>query len=453
MATRPRLGELLLAHRICSREQLREAWEQRVLYGDRLGTNLLTLGFVDEHTLARALGQQHGVHSGSGKVISVDKKALKLIPKALAVKRLVVPHHVADKQLFLLMRDPLDPVALDEAAFAANMKITPIAVCEARVWQLMSLYYGVNLSMRPVPLDGVVRTQVKRVQTEEQALGPELTSEEDFQRLYASIHQPPSIDDHPPIDPDPQPDVVVQGQVLAPPRDERSWREQLENTQPMIARPRPSGSDEAEPLTLIDLVEAPPAGAVPGSGLRPAGLAEMAPPLVRQATADFHVPEQIVDDSPLGFDEATRVLSAATDRDAIARVVLRAARTRFARACLLSVFPDRLLGWMAIGEGMENIKDVVIERRAKSVFANAAENRSHYLGPLARWPSHGAWVKATGRQIPLSLAVFPIFVRGRPVNLLVVDNGHDQHVGSDVGEVLILAQQIAKTYETLLTVT
>jgi hypothetical protein len=140
------------------------------------------------------------------------------------------------------------------------------------------------------------------------------------------------------------------------------------------------------------------------------------------------------------------------DRTAIARIVLRAARSRFARACLLTVYPDRVVGWMGIGEGFEteHLQHVVIERSARSVFSLVADSRSYYLGPLTKLPAHGGWVKATGRKIPKSLAVFPILVRGRPVNLLVVDEGHDRHVSPDVGEVLILAQQIAGTYETLI---
>src|SRR5690349_15522011 len=112
-----RLGELLLTSGVCSREALLEAWETKVLYGDRLGTNLLALGHIDEMTLSRALGQQLGVHAGHGKVIHVDKDALKLIPKSVAEKRFVVPHHVADRALFLLMRDPHDATAVDEAQF------------------------------------------------------------------------------------------------------------------------------------------------------------------------------------------------------------------------------------------------------------------------------------------------------------------------------------------------
>jgi hypothetical protein len=378
------------------------------------------------------------------------------------------------------MRDPLDAIAVDEVAFAASLKVTPVVVCEARIWQLIEKYYGSVMSLRPVPLDGAARmsaSQLDDASTTTIALGPELTSEEEFQQLYAGIHVGTPIETSqeefvpPPITPLPiapeargapvmRPELDVdktsparpvailaerdpQGQagVLAPPAkaDPHEWRDAIEKTNPMMARPRFTTENEPEPL--IDLVEVSEPQAV-----------EMAPPLVRQSTADFHVADikPPVDESPLSFADATRLLSGAVDRDEIARIVLRAARTKFQRACLLSVFPDRFVGFMGNGDGM-NMKDVVIPRNEKSVFSLVADSRSHYLGPLGRLPAHGKWVKATGRKIPKSIAVFPILVRGRPVNLLAVDNGHDQHVGSDVGEVLILAQQIAKTYETLLT--
>lgn len=501
MTTRPRLGELLIANGACTREQLREAWEQKVLYGDRLGTNLLAAGLVAEKDLALALGQQHGVHSGHGKVIRVDPAALALVPKAYAEKRVVVPHHVADGQLFLLMRDPHDPMAIEEVRFATGLKITPVVVCEARLWQLLEVHYRARMSLRPVPLDGPRFPPSRRAPGSDEASGPlpvspELVSEEEFQRLYATMHavderlrappaatavEPPSVPASPPpaatipvepVVPPPaaaevidttnpgrptailaQRDPAGQEGFLQPPRTDvgvYQWRETLEHTNPKMALPRrpevpeggapaqaASSAKDEEPLPLVELVE----------------VAELAPPFVRQDTLDFHVEvEHVVDESPLPFADAMQVLQAAADRTAIARVVLRAARAKFERACLLTVYSDRLVGWVGLGEGMETdrIREVVVHRSERSVFSLVADSRSHYLGPLARWSAHGAWLKATGRKIPRSLAVFPILVRGRPVTLLVVDNGHDQHVGSDVGEVLILAQQIAKTWEELL---
>ena len=503
MVNRLRLGELLLARGVCTREQLREAWEAKVIYGDRLGTNLLALGLVDEQTLANALGAQLGVHSGYGKVIKPEPPALALVPKSVAERRFVVPHHVVNKQLFLLMRDPNDAVAIDEVQFAASLKVVPVVVCEARIWELLARHYSFHVSMRPVPLDVpfMPRAPASGESTSPMAHAPELTSEDDFQRLYAGMHSPtagvfsiddptftvpietahataappPVIDQHQRIGADDFGDsegsqaMTSPGRPLAklarqdpsgahsflsPPRtdvgERDSWRDTIEKTNPMLAlpkfemvngRPRLLDSDSQE--AIIELVEV--------DDSKSATMLELPQ---RQQTLEFHVEvDAVIDETPLTFAQAIEALKGAPDRNAMARVVLRAARSKFARACLLAVYPDRLVGWMGLGDGFdtERMRGIAVPRGEKSVFAFCVDSRAHYLGPLAKWPAHGNWVKATGRKIPRSVAVFPILVKGRPVNVLVVDNGHDAHVeGSDVGEVLILAQQIAKTYETLL---
>jgi hypothetical protein len=167
-----------------------------------------------------------------------------------------------------------------------------------------------------------------------------------------------------------------------------------------------------------------------------------------------HVPKtqefQPPDRTPLSFGDAVDLLKDATSRDDIANIVLRAAHKSFARAALLTVYPQAFVGWQGVGEGFDTIESVVVPRDVQSVFQLVADTRAHYLGPLQRFPAHGAWVKATGRRLPRSLLVVPVLVRGRAVNLLVADNGHEQHASVDVGELLILAQQIAASYEGLI---
>src|SRR5574341_951776 len=53
-----RLGELLVKKRIITREQLLDALEAQVVYGSRLGTSLIELGYVAEDTLSAVLSQQ-----------------------------------------------------------------------------------------------------------------------------------------------------------------------------------------------------------------------------------------------------------------------------------------------------------------------------------------------------------------------------------------------------------
>ncbi len=530
--SRVRLGELLLSRGLCTREQLAEAWEQKVLYGDRLGTNLLSLGILDEEELAATLGAQHGVHGGHGGVLKLDPVAVSKLPKNVAVKRGVIPHHIADRTLYLLMRDPDDLRAIDDVRSVTRLKVQPVAVCEARLWRLLSDHYGSKAPLRPNPLDLVRKAPMTTTNSAPTFKAPteDLVSEEEFQLLYARlagradadasdsgplprattsteapayetpIETPLSAESEVPVvtaeassefpflreQPQSPPVVevpewaedtrpirlrLVAGTVVPEPTswdtdreaddvhepiaaeepttpDLRSplsapvsddWQRTVEVTNPMRAVPKSLGV--LDEIQLVEVVDEDPDSVPPDFG----GFADLPRTNSSQMASLFDL-------SPLSFNDAVEALKTATGRDDIARIVLRAARSRFARACVLTVYPHAFVGWQGAGEGFETDKlvEFALPRTQQSVFSLVTESRAHYLGPLQRFPAHGLWVKATGRKLPKSLAVLPVLVRGRTVNLLVVDNGHDQHVGSDVGELLILSRHIAGTYESLI---
>jgi len=84
-----------------------------------------------------------------------------------------------------------------------------------------------------------------------------------------------------------------------------------------------------------------------------------------------------------------------------------------------------------------------------AVFKTVVDARAHYLGALTKTKVNIQFLRATGKQVPLSAFVIPVLVRGRVVNLLYADNGHKAHSPSDIGELLILAQHISRSYESL----
>ena len=60
------IGELLIREGHLTQEGLEEALDWQVLYGGRLGTNLLELRVVEEKHLAQALGRQLGCETAWG---------------------------------------------------------------------------------------------------------------------------------------------------------------------------------------------------------------------------------------------------------------------------------------------------------------------------------------------------------------------------------------------------
>jgi Type II secretion system (T2SS), protein E, N-terminal domain len=158
-----------------------------------------------------------------------------------------------------------------------------------------------------------------------------------------------------------------------------------------------------------------------------------------------------VDESPLDFKAALRLLEGVTDRDAIAHIVLRAARSWAARALLMTVQGGVALGWDGIGEGLSGgaASAVAVPLAGEGAFKLVVKTRSHFLGPLQKTPSNIRFLAACGKKVPLSSLLVPILFRGRVSHLLYLDNGHKQQAPTDIGEMLILSQRIGQTVDAL----
>jgi hypothetical protein len=157
------------------------------------------------------------------------------------------------------------------------------------------------------------------------------------------------------------------------------------------------------------------------------------------------------DESPLEFKQAIKLLDGVTDRDSIAHLVLRASRSKAARALLLQVQGAVVLGWDGLGEGLENgaARTVAMPLGEGSAFSLVVKTRSHYMGPLQKTPLNIRFLATLGKKVPLSSLIFPILHKGRVSHMLYLDNGHKQQAPTDVGEMLILSQRISQTVEAL----
>jgi hypothetical protein len=365
----PRLGELLVERGECDRATIDEALQAQVVFGGRLGTNLLEAGALSEERLAHALGDQKNVPALYGD-LKPEPAALELISSADADRWEVVPLRAAGRKLVLLTLDPGNVAVLDEVAFATGRGLHPFVVPEARLWRLLVRVYGVFREER-----GLELRRGSGPAEAAPATGPDLIDEDHFHALY--------------------------GQIGLTPPPFRS---------PLV------------------------------------------PPLPTPRPAETSTPSWLDEPSPLGFQEAVRFLEGVEERGAIARTVLRYARSRFKRAALLTVHGDEAHGWEALGQG------VVIDRvhrlkqplSAEGVVATVVSTRSHFLGPLVRTEANRRLIKAMGGGMPTSAFVIPILALGRVVNVLYVDNGRGELVDpSNLGELLILAGRIAQGYDTL----
>jgi hypothetical protein len=157
--------------------------------------------------------------------------------------------------------------------------------------------------------------------------------------------------------------------------------------------------------------------------------------------------------TPVSFQEALALLSGVDDRHAIARTVLRYARTKFKRAVLFTVQRGEARGWAGLGERLT--QQIVARMRLRldtpGVVAMVVNASAHFLGPLPKTESNVRLLKFLGGGVPSNAFLVPILAAGRVVNVLYADNGKGGQVdSSDLGELLILATRIGQSYEALL---
>ena len=147
-----KLGTLLLRNAAISLTQLEAALRAQVLYGGRLGTNLVELGFVDLDALAEYLGELTQLPVATRAVLEAARpEALALIDAAMAERLGAMPLHVMpppDAGLGVAMIEPFDLGAVEELAQKAGMPIRPYVVPELRLLYYLERAYGLPRKAR-----------------------------------------------------------------------------------------------------------------------------------------------------------------------------------------------------------------------------------------------------------------------------------------------------------------
>lgn len=150
-----KLGELLLNEKLITPEQLDEALKSQMIFGIKLGSSLIELGFITDEQLCRFLSRKLGVPAVSPRAMAaVSPEVLALVPAELAEKYRVVPIRVDGKKLALAMEDPTDFKAIDEVAFVTGCVILPHIVPDIRITSALLKYYQIRGDIRYLKIEG-----------------------------------------------------------------------------------------------------------------------------------------------------------------------------------------------------------------------------------------------------------------------------------------------------------
>ncbi len=142
-----KLGEMLLKAGLIDQEQLTEALESQKANGEKLGFNLVQLGYVQEDDITQLLSEQYGVPSINLRHFEIEESVINLIPSEVAQKYLVVPVNRTGATLTISMADPTNVFAMDDIKFMTGYNVEPVVASEIAIREAIDKYYGSSHAM------------------------------------------------------------------------------------------------------------------------------------------------------------------------------------------------------------------------------------------------------------------------------------------------------------------
>jgi type IV pilus assembly protein PilB len=147
-----RLGDLLVANNLITREHLaRSLEEQKESSGQlRLGTILIKNNFISEHELTAFLSKQYGVPSINLAELEIDASVIKIIPADVAQKYQIIPVNRAGSTLIVAMSDPSNIFAVDDIKFMTGYNVEVVVASEAALKVAIDKFYDQSASLADV---------------------------------------------------------------------------------------------------------------------------------------------------------------------------------------------------------------------------------------------------------------------------------------------------------------
>ena len=136
-----RVGELLVEEGLITPNQLQDALDYQRKKGGMTLENLITLEYLTEQGLHEFFSKQPGMTSIELRRFAIDGELLKLIPKELALDRLVLPIDQLGKLLTVAMACPLDTGTIEEVHNLTGLKVKAMLCKMDDIHQAVQKYY------------------------------------------------------------------------------------------------------------------------------------------------------------------------------------------------------------------------------------------------------------------------------------------------------------------------
>lgn len=187
-AMQMKLGNMLVKERVITEAQLEEALRNQVIFGGKVGTNLIELGYISAEVLAEYLSRHKGVPQvRPGELHSILPEVIALVSGEIAKKHQVLPVRLDKKRLTVAMTDPADLASIDKLSFMTGMYINPVIIPELLLIMALERYYKIKREIRYIAIAKDMRRDPRADEPPElnerpapQAKAAQLPHEEDY---------------------------------------------------------------------------------------------------------------------------------------------------------------------------------------------------------------------------------------------------------------------------------
>jgi hypothetical protein len=404
-----RLGQLLLRRNVVDAARLAAALRQQVVYGGRLGTNLIELGYAGHDDIAHALAQLHGVPAALTRHFrQADPAAARLVPRSLAATHVALPIAFAmaggQRRLVVCLRDPRDPEAIADLGGAARLAIVATAAPELSIYTWLERVYGLDRPQRfayataggASPLS-VGSDSRESLALEEESVDIDVDADEPAEAEMPDELSLVELDDR-----DVARDLVQYA------HDSKHRISLLEQAGVSLPRPTPAP------------VRAP------------------TPPPAR-----------------FDFDAATAAIERAAERAEVTEAVLAYLRGAFAAGLILIAKDGVALGHLGFGGSVDDdtVETIVVPLSVPTVLRDAHDRRATYRGPTTSdHPVEDRFFRLFGlTEDPADVVVEPVVLRGRVVCLFYAHGAGGGPLDDDrVAELAALARAAEAAYVRLI---
>jgi hypothetical protein len=402
------LGAFLVEKGVISGEQLEQALQGQVVYGGRLGTNLVELGLLELDQLAEHLAALSDLPIAPAEWVETpDPKAILLLPRDMAERHAVLPLYVEGTTLHVAMLNPDNARQLGALTRATGRSIRPYLLPELRLLYALERHLGIA---RPVRFVNVAK-KLERVRREAAAVPDDRPEEV---RLREALGIGP----------------LGQGEDLIDESSFAALHQRLASAREFAA----GGPAESVEAAVSDA----------------------------ETDAELLLDDEVLEEGRVQRTEAPALalpndalalealLDAATDRESTGRAAIALSRLHVATAALLVVHRGMVIGLFGDGGNLAScIEAVLVPIDADSVLARAAHGEP-YRGAPPKGALDVRLLRALGRADAREIAVLPISLRGRVVNVLYVDAGDKAIAETAFGALHALTLCVARAYERLI---